>query len=161
MTQTTVNRQLSLLVKGIFEAYKVDNFQLEVDLVSALQRMISEGGKDPARMVVIREEILSSLLEGGRVEEEKIQMEGRIKAALGITTNGSHDFEEVIKFLVKKDKAGQPLEKYARWCRENPYDAPKPFQIAKTPSLLMKTWEMAFQTTPERVIQPTGTGFYA
>lgn len=147
---TTINRQLTLLVQGLFRKYGVDNLQLEIDLVSGLQRMFTEGGRDPAKWVSVREDILSSILAGARDENEIVEMEGRVKGALGITINGSHRFEDMLKFLVRKDKEGQPIEKYGRWCRENPYEAPKAFQIAKNPDLLKLTWEMAFAPIQDR-----------
>lgn len=150
MTQTTVNRQLSLLVKGIFEAYRVDNFQLEVDLVSALQRMWGEAGRDTAKMVVIREEILSAMLAQGAFENKLADMEGRFRAATGLSLDGRSRYDKMLRFLLRKDEEGQSIEKYAQWCRENPYDAPKFFKIAEKPDLLMTTWGMAFQTSENK-----------
>lgn len=161
---TTINRQLTLLVQGIHGKYGIDNLQLEVDLVSSLQRMWVEGGKDPQKLSKIREEILDSLLAGAKNENEYIEMEGRAAAALRININGGSSFEEVIKFLIKKEKEGQTIEQYARWCNENPYNAPKGFQIAMTPHLLIRTWPMAFaNVAPEekKIISGTSTGFYA
>lgn len=149
MTQTTVNRQLSLLVKGILESHKIDHFQLEVDLVSSLQRMWNEAGRDASKMVTIREEILSAMLAQGAAENKLADMEGRVKMCMGISIDGRGRYTDMLKFLVRKDEKGQSLEKYAQWCRENPYDAPKFFKIAEKPELLMTTWEMAFQEKKE------------
>lgn len=150
MTKTTLKRQLDLLIGGVLRAHQIDNLQLEVDLSSSVYRMVSEGERDPAKWVSVREDILSSILAGARDENEIVEMEGRVKGALGITINGSHRFEDMLKFLVRKDKEGQPIEKYGRWCRENPYEAPKAFQIAKNPDLLKLTWEMAFAPIQDR-----------
>lgn len=159
---TSINRQLTLLVKGILEKYKIDNLQLEIDLVSSLQRMWTEGGRDPAKLASIRENILDSILEGARTENAYVEMEGRAAAALRININGGTNFEEVIKFLIKKEKENQTIEQYARWMNENPYSAPKGFQIAMTPHLLIRTWPMAFaNVAPEQKTIMTGTGFYA
>jgi hypothetical protein len=150
MTQTTVNRQLSLLVKGILESYKIDILQLEVDLVSALQRMWNEAGKDPAKMVAIREEILTAMLAQGAFENKLAEMESRFKAATGLSLDGRSRYDQMLRFLVKKDEEGQSVEQYARWCRENPYDAPKFFKIAEKPDMLMLTWGLAFQATEKK-----------
>lgn len=160
---TTINRQLSLLVKGILvDKYKIDNLQLEIDLVSALQRMWTEGGRDPAKLSRLREEILSALLGQGKLENDKALMEGRVKACMNISIDGRSRYDEMVRFLVKKDAEGQRVEQYAVWCKENPFEAPKAFQISQRPDLLMETWTMAFSEKQEsEQSQSTGTGFYA
>lgn len=158
---TTINRQLSLLVQGVFKKYNVDNLQMEIDLVSSFQRMFTEGGRDPAKLAKLREEILESMLMQGRYENDKALMEGRVKACMGISIDGRSRYEDMVSFLVKKDAEGQTVEQYAAWCRENPFEAPKPFQISQRPDLLIETWNMAFQVQQVVISQPTGTGFYA
>lgn len=144
MTQTTSHRQLSILVKGILDSYEINNLQLEIDLVSAVHRMFHETGHDPAKMVKVREEILSGLLKGAAEENELAEMEGRVKKAMMISCDGRSRYEKMLRFLVKKDKEGQAVEKYAQWCKNNPFTAPKFFKIAERPDSLMETWEMAF-----------------
>jgi hypothetical protein len=161
MTQTTVNRQLTLLVQGVLKKYEIDNLQLEIDIIASVHRLFSEGGKDPAKMVKIREEILSSMLAGAAKENVVVEMESRVKVSMNLETGGQARYEDMLRFLVKKDGEGQPVERYAQWCKENPYEAPKSFQIAIRPNLLMETWSMAFPERKEYVAQPTGTGFYA
>lgn len=160
MTQTTANRQLTLLVAGILEKHKIDNLQLEIDLVSSIHRMYTEAGKDISKMVSIREEILDSFLIGAAKENEKTSMEKRVKDCMGISIDGRGRYDDMIKFLIKKDSEGQAVEEYARWSVANPYDAPKFFKIAEKPDLLMVTWNMAFPESKE-ISRPTGTGFYA
>jgi hypothetical protein len=142
---TTINRQLSLLVQGIFEKYNVDNLQMEIDLVSSFQRMFVDGGRDPAKLTRIREDVLSSILAGAKSESDKAEMEGRVKRCMAISIDGRSRYDDMLRFLVKKDKDGQTVEKYAEWCKNNPFEAPKFFKIAEKPDLLMTTWDMAFQ----------------
>lgn len=143
MSQTTFNRQLTLLVQGILKSYQIDNLQLEMDIVSAVRRLTEEK-KDPAKMVEVRGDILSSLLQGARAENELTSMEARVKKVMGISIDGRSRFDEMLRFLIKKDKEGQTVEQYAEWCKEHPYDAPKFFKIADRPALLVETWNMAF-----------------
>jgi hypothetical protein len=149
---TSINRQLTLLVQGILGKHKVDSLQLEVDLVSSLQRMWTEGGRDPSKLTSIREDILKSMLAGGLKEHKMAEMEGRVRAALSINIDGRSRYEDMLKFILKKDEQGQTIEQYAKWIRENPYDAPKPFKIAEKPDMLMLTWDMAF--APQSVRKP-------
>ena len=153
MTTTTFNRQLSLLVKGILEANKIDDLKLEIDLVTAVHRLV-EARKDPAEMVRVREDALSSFLAGAAKESEFIEMEGRVKKSMGISIDGRGSYEKMVRFLVAKDKEGQTVEKYAQWCKDNPFTAPKFFQIAQKPDLLMTTWEMAFISEPSEEVRP-------
>jgi hypothetical protein len=158
---TSINRQLTLLVQGILGKHKVDSLQLEVDLVSSLQRMWTEGGRDPSKLTSIREDILKSMLAGAAMVNEQAEMEKRVKTSLQISVDGRSRYDDMIKFLLKKDAEGQTVERYADWCRDNPFEAPKPFQISMRPALLEETWLMAFPERKEYVAQPTGTGFYA
>lgn len=143
MTQTTIKRQISLLVKGILEANNIDDLKVEIELVCAFHRLAYEG-KDVKDVVRIREETLASLLKGAASENELIEMEKRVKSAMGISVDGRSRYEEMLKFLVRKDKEGQKVEQYADWCKKNPFTAPKLFKIAERPAHLMETWEMAF-----------------
>ena len=160
MTQTTANRQLTLLVSGVLRKHKIDNLQLEIDLVSSIHRMYDEAGRDVSKMVSIREEILDSFLAGAAKENEITSMEKRVKDCMGISIDGRSRYENMLKFLVKKEEQGQKVEQYAKWCKENSFERPKPFQIASRPALLMETWTMAFPEVKE-ISRPTGTGFYA
>lgn len=153
MTQTTVNRQLSLLVRGVLQSNEVDNLKLEIDLVSSLHRMWFEGGKDPAKLASVREDVISSLLESASGENELVAMEGRVSKSLGISIDGRSRYDDMLKFLVRKDKEGQAVEKYAQWCKDNPFEAPKAFQIANRPALLVETWNMAFMEEPKPDIE--------
>jgi hypothetical protein len=141
---TTISRQISLLVKGILDKYKIDDLQLEIDLVASFQRMFTEGGKDPEKLSRIREDVLSSMLQGAAAENELAKMEGRVKRAMKISCDGRSRYSDMLRFLVKKDVEGQTVEQYAKWCESNPFNAPKFFQIADRPDRLMETWEMAF-----------------
>lgn len=143
---TTINRQLSLLVQGLLGKYGIDNLQLEIDLVASLQRMWVEGGRDPQKLAVLREEILSEMLCSAAMDNAMAEMEGRVKKCMGISVDGRARYRDMIRFLIKKDKEGQKIEDYAKWADENPFTAPKFFKIAEKPDLLMTTWEMAFQT---------------
>lgn len=158
---TTINRQISLLVKGILFKYQIDNLQLEIDLVSSFQRMVLEGGKDPSKFSNIREDILDAMLANAKIENDKAIMEGRVKRSMGFSIDGRARYDDMLKFLLKKDAEGQTVEEYARWCNANPYDAPKFFKIAEKPDTLMVTWSMAFPERSQEVARPTGTGFYA
>lgn len=142
MTQTTLHRQLSILIGGILSSYKIDNLQLEIDLVSSVHRMVHE--KDPRKWVEVREDVLAGLLKGAFEENEMAQMETRVKKSMKISCDGRSRYSEMLRFLMKKDKEGQTVEKYAQWCESNPFSAPKFFQIADRPDRLMETWEMAF-----------------
>lgn len=153
MTQTTAHRQLSILVRGILESYKIDNLQLEIDLIASVHRMYQESGKDPSKMAALREEILAGMLKGASEENELAQMETRVKKSMTISCDGRSRYSEMLRFLVKRDRDGQPVEKYAEWCKNNPFTAPKFFKIADRPDLLMETWEMAF-IEAEKEIRP-------
>jgi hypothetical protein len=150
---TSINRQLSLLVQGYFKKYAIDNFQLEVDLVSALQRMWTEGGRDPAKLSSLREEMLSALLKGGAEDNELALMEGRVKNCMRLNLDGRDRYNGMLKFLVKMEKEnGQTVEQFARWCEEHPYDAPKFFKFAEKPDLLAINWPAAFAEIAEHKV---------
>lgn len=149
---TTINRQLTLLVEGATKKYEIDNFQFEVDLVSALQRMWTEGGRDPSKLVKIREEIEAAWFKGARDLDKLSAMEARVKACMGISIDGRSRYEDMLKFLIKKEGEGQTVEQYAAWCIANPIYAPKFFQIALRPDVLEETWNMAFMGM--KIVEP-------
>lgn len=152
MTATTAYRQVKLLVEGLLQNNGIDNLKAEVDLINAFYRMLTEGQKDHAKLVEIREDALSGYINAAAEQNKLIDMEGRVKACMGITIDGRGRYDKMLKFLIMKDVDGQTVEQYARWCKENPYSAPKFFKIAEKPDLLVTTWEMAFQKPVERQV---------
>jgi len=143
MTESTKSRNIKLLIEGTLKTYGIDNLKLEIDLFSGVRRIL-----ESAEPVRTREKILASLqktLEVGALEEDlRINMESRVKLSMGIDVSGRDRYREMIEFLVKKDAAGQSIEHFAEYCRDNPFNAPKPFQIAEKPHLLQINWPSAF-----------------
>lgn len=143
MTETTTTRQIGLLVKETLKAYGIDNLQLEIDLFCGVKKVLASA--EPVRT---REAIIISLRKtmeiGGLQEDLRINMEARVKLSMGIDIAGRDRYRDMIDFLVKKDEQGQSVELFAEWCRNNPFSAPKPFQIAQSPDALMINWPAAF-----------------
>ena len=143
MTATTDSRQIGMIVRGILSKHNLDNLQLEIDLTESFKRYM-DGKKQGRDIAKIREEILLSLEIGALKENAKINMEARVKLSLGIEVSGRSRYNDMIRFLLKKDAEGQSVELFAEWCRNNPFNAPKFFKIAEMPDLLMVNWPAAF-----------------
>lgn len=143
MTESTTTRQIGLFIKETLKAYGIDNLQLEIDLFCGVKKVMASA--EPVRT---REALIAGLrktLEIGVLAEDlRINMEARVKLSMGIDIAGRDRYRDMIDFLVKKDGEGQSVELFAEWCRNNPFSAPKPFQIAASPDALMINWPAAF-----------------
>jgi len=85
-----------------------------------------------------------------KAEQDAIEgMCNRIECLLGVRPNfGNPKWETVIRALLKRQDAGQPIESYAAWVQANRYDAPKVAQIANNPAIITDTWPAAFSSQP-------------
>ena len=142
MTKTTDSRQISLLIGGILQHYKIDDLQLEIDLSSAVKRYFDERYKSTDK-ADIRARILKDMEIAAVKAMENETMCGRIKQALGFEPNGRH--EELISWLITKDKSGQSIEKFrAWWDKENEFKRPALWKFGDRPTFLKEVWVSAF-----------------
>lgn len=145
MTQTTVKRQLTLLVQGILRKYHADiSLEGEIALIENVYKFINSAPKTGQDAATVRNRILAAITAGQAEHEKSLDMEGRIFAALGLYVNQRWYQDGVIDFLKKRDNLGQTIETFAARCKADPYNMPKFFKIAEKPSLLMDTWGLAF-----------------
>ena len=101
----------------------------------ALQRKADQQAKrkDPVDWVI------------GNLEKERelSEMFSRIEKVLGLDVSGSR-FDDLVKFVMKKDAEGQTIEDYAAWMKSDPFNSPKTHQIAQRPAIVRETWLAAF-----------------
>lgn len=83
--------------------------------------------------------------------KEMLKLGERIEASLGITPDWKNKkWERATREIVKKEAAGQPFDKFVKWLKSgNEYNRPKPFQIAKDPTLILNNWAQAFMNVVE------------
>jgi hypothetical protein len=75
----------------------------------------------------------------------------RVEKLLKVTPNMSNPkWETVLNGIEKREKLGQSLDNYARWCKEDKFNSPKTHQIAKDPHCILDTWVAAFADEPYR-----------
>ena len=142
MTKTTDSRQISLLIGGVLQHYHIDDLQLEIDLSSSVKRYFDERYKSTDK-ADIRARILKDMGIAAAKAMENETMCGRIKQALGFEPNGRH--EELISWLITKDKTGQSIEKFRSWWdKENEFKRPALWKFGDRPAFLMEVWPSAF-----------------
>jgi hypothetical protein len=72
----------------------------------------------------------------------------RLRDLLGLNADGWD--ESVLRFIERQEGDGLPLEIFARWCKEDVYNAPKTHQIAQSKGRLIRaTWPAAFAAYQE------------
>jgi hypothetical protein len=144
---TTNKRQLGMTFRGILDAAGIDDLALEIRLTEAAVKFF-DGVKDPAK---VRSDILTGMIGYAQAGQAFADMEERIEKNLHVTPDGSDAWNEVVKWIMKKDATGETIEKYTEWCIANPYASPKTHQIAGKPSLIKITWTAAFVPPPSAV----------
>lgn len=68
----------------------------------------------------------------------------RARHALGVDLSTPR-YDKLVKFLMAKEKEGQPVEQYGSWMKKDPFNSPKVAQIANNPGIVVVTWEAAFK----------------
>ena len=145
MTLTTDSRQLRLLIDSVLSKHQIDNLELSMLLVQACQEFFAETkqGHDP---VEVRQKIAEAIGVGEANVSRQETMRTRIEKALVLTL--LPNAESLIDFCLKKDAKGETIERYAAWCKADPYNSPKAHQVINNPLLVIGTWPQAF-TVPE------------
>src|SRR5688572_13787281 len=153
MTESTNQRQIILLVKGIMHKHGIDDLQVEIDFTSAFWRYITErkAGRSAAQ---IREDILNDLGIATVKSTKQEEMESRIKFATGLSVNERWYRDGVIDFLIYRDAEGQTIEHFAKACTDDPYNMPKFFKFSEFPSLIKDNWGLAFPEKKESYVRP-------
>jgi len=159
MTQTTIKRQVTLLVKGLLQKHAIDHLQLEIELVEGVWGFITEvrKGRDAA---TVRAEILAALKANEAQVTKDAELESRIFKALGLYVNEQWYKSDVIAFLHKREAEGQTVEEFAEACKADPFTMPKFYEIAKNPEYLRTVWGMAFVNKPPKNQEPIRRAFY-
>ena len=144
---TTDKRQLRLTISAILESYEIDNLALEGKLTDAIVSFYDQTGRglDPVK---VRGNILDGMLSFIDKQRQYELMSERIAKAVRVTPNGSDTWNDVIRFCVTKEKAGQAIEKYGEWMIAEKFSAPKINQISMNPRIIKDTWIAAFMTVP-------------
>jgi len=150
MTESTNQRQIILLVKGIMQKHNLTDLQVEIDFSSAFWRYVTER-KAGRTAVQIREDILKDLEIGAAKATAQENMESRIKFATGLSVNELWYRDGVIDFLIARDAEGQTVEHFAKACTDDPYNMPKFFKFSERPSLIKDNWGLAFMKKTDEV----------
>jgi len=149
---TNDKRQLRLTISGILESYGISNLELEIKLTDAVFTFDAETkkGSDPVKT---RIGILDAMVSNLGAQRQYELMVDRISRALLVSPDGGDTWNEVVKWLQKRDNDGETIEKYAAWCKANPFTSPKAHQIAQKPGLIKATWPGAFAKQEQSVNQ--------
>jgi len=166
MTQTTDKRQLRITIEGILKSYGVDNLALEAKLTDGVMMYFEQTAKPGANPVSVRNDILGAMINFALDSQKHQAMQERVERALKVTPDGSDNWNEIIRWLLKKQDDGETIEAYGDWCKSDPYNSPKAHQIGQKPSLIKITWKGAFIATeqparpeyqPAKVIEQVAT----
>lgn len=170
MTKTTDSRQLGMIFRAILEKYGAwdalvsdgRDLQVEMNLVQAAKMYFAEVKQ--IGPVNVREKIFETLQLAAIKSAEDDNMISRIRAEFGINAGGTA-WEDTIAFLIRQDKAGKTIERFAKACQEDKFEMPKAHQIAQKPSLIISMWPRAFadnaQVAEVKSLPKDGSGFYA
>lgn len=163
MTTGTDSRNVKIIIQAIMQSNGIDNLKAEVDIFGAWMRYMNERaeGLTPAQ---VREKITKEYGSVG-VSQKSIEREAfkqRMETALGLDVDtGSTKWEAVFNFCMKQDAAGETIEKFCEWCKNDPYNSPKKHQIAQNPLLIKVMWRSAFSVGITQNPHEEGKGFYA
>lgn len=152
MTPSTDTKNITKIVRSILQANKIDNLQLEVELVNVWNRYVNgrEEGQNPAQ---VRERIAAEYNELGYSEngQNRNIIRQSFMDCMGIDfgSEDNQDWRTLLDFLVLSDSRGQSIKTYAEWCKNDPYNSPKKNQIAQKPLLVKQTWRSAFARVEE------------
>jgi len=142
---TTDKRNITALVKPILNKHGIDNLTVEIDLISAFHRYVTErkAGRDITK---VRLDILKDMEIGAARSDVRAAMEAKIKKELGIDAGTTpHLWETVMDFLIKAEIRGEHLSTFANACKADPFNMPKTHQIAQKPSLIQSMWPAVFK----------------
>jgi len=147
MTLSTDKKNIEKIVRGILELNKVDNLRLEIDIVCAWHKYVTqrEGGLTPAES---RLQIMGEYNELGisAKGQERNQMKQEFMDVMKLDFGGedSADWSILLTFLIDAKSKGETIQQFADWCKADPYNSPKLHQIAQKPLLVKQVWRSAF-----------------
>lgn len=149
MTTGTDNRNIKQIVKSILQNNDIDNFKLEVDLVSAWNRYVNgrDDGMTPAqsRERMAEEFGVLGFVGVSDLARERARMQQIIMDTLHIDVEESRpDWVRVIDFCLRMEKEGKTVKQYQEWRDKDPFNSPKSHQIVMKPELIKATWPQAF-----------------
>jgi hypothetical protein len=148
----TDKRQLRLTISSILESHNIDDLALETKLVDAIVMFFDQTGRG-IDSVKVRGNILDGMLSYLDKQRQYEQMAERITKACRVSPDGSDNWNEVIRFCIAREKAGETIEKYGEWMIEDKFNSPKVAQISMKPLIIKNTWVAAFIKTPEQTTQ--------
>lgn len=147
----TDKRQLRYLISAILQSYSIDDLAIETKLVDAVTSFFEQTrqGKDPVK---VRGNILDGMLSFLDKQRQYEQMAERITKAVRVSPDGSDNWNEVIRFCIAREKAGETIEKFGEWMIADKFNAPKVSQISMKPRIIKDTWPAAFMVTQLEII---------
>jgi len=150
---TTDKRQLRLTISAVLKHHGIDDLSIDghvADAVTSFLDMTLSKGVNPVKA---RNNILDAML--GYLDDQRRyeQMNERVEAALHVRPDGGDKWNEIIRFLEKKETAGETIERFAEWCKTDQYNSPKTHQIALKPDVIHATWPSAFVPTAKEIKQ--------
>lgn len=164
MTPSTDKKNITKIVRGIFEGNKCTDLKLEIDIITAWRLYVTsrEDGLTPAES---REKIAAEFNPLGFSENGQARNIARqeFMDAMRIDFGGedSSDWSELLTHLVRAKAKGETIQQYAEWCKRDPFNSPKVHQIAQKPLLVKMTWAAAFDKPDSVPVREPGKGFYA
>lgn len=145
MTNSTDKKNIGKIVKAILQGNDIDNLKAEIDLIEVWWRYVTEReeGLSPAE---VREGITKEFNEAGYSERgQQINITRQeFMDIMKIEVGDSTDWNSLIDFLVKAKAKGETIQKFADWCKADPFNSPKVHQIAQKPLLVKTVWASAF-----------------
>lgn len=149
---TTDKRQLRLTISAILESHGIDDLVLEGQVTDAVTLFFDLTGKGKSP-VNARRDILEGMLTYLDKQRQYENMNERIEKSLHVRPDGGDKWNEIVKFLEKREADGETIERYADWCKTDQYNSPKTHQIALKPDIIRATWPSAFLPTAKEIKQ--------
>jgi hypothetical protein len=138
----------------------IDDLGLEAVLCDAVTDFFALT-KTAANPVTVRGDLVDAYLHFIPQVKADEAMRERVEVALKVRPD--ERWEDLLKWIIAREKEGQTLEKYAEWVNANPYAAPKVTQMAQRPWVIRDTWPAAFAAKKQEFYREAGDkghGFY-
>ena len=116
MTETTKTRQIKLLIGGVLKAYDIDNLQLEIDMLSGIQRVLESEEPVRTRESYIQK-IREALGKNAAQQSEDELIETQLKRLRLNWTPFSESEKDTFRRFLKDDKqtGGVKLNEFVDW----------------------------------------------
>jgi len=153
MTNSTDTKNIKKIVRALLVKYKVVDehneplLQAEIDFTSAWHRYVTEreDGLTPAEArLKIADEFDDIFISAKGQERNITRQEFMDVMKIDFGSEDNANWNTLLSHLVEAKAKGETIQKFAEWCKADPFNSPKVHQIAQNPLLVKQVWRSAF-----------------